>query len=76
MDARVQRLETRDAAFFGTDIVEGAWQRHRGEHTEMRKDVDVLKGFRAKALLLITLGGFALGGVAELVSHLVEKALK
>ena len=74
LEARMQRLEVRDASFFGSEGVEGAWPRHRKEHEAMKTDVDVLKAFRMKALLVITLGGGALGLIAEIVSHLLEKA--
>jgi hypothetical protein len=74
-DARIQRLELRDANMFGVDGDEGMWQRHRKEHEVMKTDVQVLNGFRAKALLLITLGGTLLGAVVGIVAVVVEKAL-
>jgi hypothetical protein len=76
LEARMQRLELRDAQHFGIEGAEGAWQRHEEEDKEVHKDVKVLMGFRTKALLLIGLAGSALGVIAEVVSHLVEKALK
>jgi hypothetical protein len=76
LEARVQRLELRDANHFGVDGAEGAWQRHEEEDKEVHKRVNVLDGFRIKVLLLITLGGTAIGFVAEVASHIIEKAWK
>lgn len=76
LEARVQRLELRDANHFGVDGDEGAWQRHEEEDKHVHKRVDILDGFRMKVLLLIALGGTALGVIAEIASHLLEKVLK
>lgn len=76
LEARVQRLELRDANHFGVDGAEGAWQRHEEEDKAVHQRVNVLDGFRIKVLLIITLGGSALGVIAEIASHLIEKALK
>ncbi len=76
LEARVQRLEMRDSFFFGFEQDKGAWQTHREEYEVVKEDVDVLKGFRGKALLLITIGGSLLGLVAGVAAVLVEKVLK
>lgn len=75
LDARTRRLEMRDAVMFGVegDGDGGAWQRHRREHDAMRARVDVLDAFRGKALLLVTLGGSALGIIAGVIAVVVEK---
>ena len=74
VEARVQRLELRDANMFGIDGGDGEWQRHKREHDAMRVKVEILEAFRGKALLLVTLGGSILGVVAGFAAILVEKA--
>ncbi|HTP98796.1 MAG TPA: hypothetical protein VMN56_05675 [Casimicrobiaceae bacterium] len=74
-DARIQRLELRDANMFGVDADDGMWQRHRKEHDAMKVDLQILNGFRAKALLIITLGGTLLGAITGIAAVIVEKAL-
>jgi hypothetical protein len=76
MQAQIQRLERRDSYMFGIDDDDGMWQKHKKEHEEMRSDVNTLMVFRAKALLLITLGGTLLGAIVGIVAILIEHALK
>jgi hypothetical protein len=75
LEARVQRLEMRDANMFGIEGNEdGQWQRHKKEHEAMREVVNKLDAFKGKAMLLVTLGGSALGIIAGFAAVLVEKA--
>lgn len=74
LEARVQRLELRDANHFGVNGDAGAWQRHEEADAVVHKKVEILDGFRIKMILLITLGGSAIGVMAEIASHLLEKA--
>lgn len=75
MEARLQRLELRDANHFGVEGADGAWQRHEEEDKTVHKKVDVLDGFRTKFLVFASLGGILIGVLAEVASHLIGKAL-
>lgn len=74
LEARVQRLEMRDASHFGMEGGEGAWQRHEQEDEAVHKRVDVLDAFRIKFLVFAGIGGILIGVLAEVASHLIEKA--
>jgi|HubBroStandDraft_6_1064221.scaffolds.fasta_scaffold238091_5 hypothetical protein len=74
MEARMRRLEMRDATMHGMDGGgDGQWKQHREEDEAMHKKVEEHEKLRVQVLLLAVLSVPVAGFLAALLSHYIEK---